>query len=233
MLHKAASRAKALVLTRLSPRFYWNIMGRLRPVAAVTSRCSSLEASMESGREVADLLERLGLLAPDFVTLQIGSGLGRIERALADRVQFCYGADVSPSMAAKASALTTSPNVRFVLTGGRDLRAWEDASLDLVYSIFVFQHIPRHQTLRYFEESVRVLKPGGKLAFQLLMDEGGGRREPPKHHPFALRHYRREEVRLKLEQSGLDAVAAFSMDGTPDNLLLQGDLFWVAQRPSE
>ncbi len=232
MLHRLASRVKSVVLTRVSPRAYWNIMGRLRPVAAVTSRCTSLAASMDSGGADADLLDRLGLLGPGFVTMQIGSGLGRVERALAERVHFCFGADVSPSMVAKASVLTPSPNVQFVLTTGKDLRLWGDASLDLVYSFFVFQHIPRYQMMKYLEESVRVLKPGGRLAFQLMMDEYGRAPEPPARHPFALRYYQRNVVRQRLAESGLEAVTTFQMDGTPDGLAPQGDLFWVALRPA-
>jgi SAM-dependent methyltransferase len=231
VLHRSLSRVKFVLAGRLSPKAYWYLMGRLRAVKAVTSQCATLTHSMESGTLEADLLERLGVLTKDAQTLQIGSGLGRVERALATRVAQCYGCDVSASMVKKASDLTPLPNVKFVHTAGTDLSLWQDASLDVVYSFLVFQHLPRSQVELYVKESWRVLRPGGHLVFQLMMDEEGLTSEPPEDHPYGLRYYRRSQVQLMLGINGFDAVRSLEMTGSPDLDTPDGDLLWVAQRP--
>ena len=58
-------------------------------------------------------------------------------------------------------------NIFTSLTDGT-LSEFADASLDLVYSFIVFQHIPdRAPIRRYVEEAARVLKPDGLLRFQV------------------------------------------------------------------
>jgi ubiquinone/menaquinone biosynthesis C-methylase UbiE len=230
-LHKTLSRIKFVLAGHLSPQVYWHLMGRFRAVPAVTSQFSSLAESMDSGSAEANLLDRLGLLRQDARTLQIGSGLGRIERALSGRVAQCYGCDISAAMVGKASALTPLPNVTFVRTTGKDLSPWGDASIDVVYSFLVFQHLPRKQVQRYLAECYRVLKHGGSLVFQLIVDELGDFREPPDLHPYGLRYYRREQVATMLTASGMRNVRSLLSDGTPDNgVVPRGDVIWISQR---
>src|SRR5487761_704610 len=170
LLHTTLSRMKFVLAGGLSPRVYWYLMGRFRAVPAVTSRCSTLAGSMNSGIVEAELLVRLGVVPDRARTLQIGCGLGRIERALSGRVAQCYGCDISRAMVDKARALTSLPNVRFVHTTGKDLSRWGGGSLDLVYSFLVFQHLPRRQVELYLAECHRVLKQDGSLVFQLMLD---------------------------------------------------------------
>jgi SAM-dependent methyltransferase len=116
--------------------------------------------------EVVALLDGWGLLAADRRVLQIGCGVGRFERALAPRVAEAHGADVSAGMLRAAERRCAGlRNVRLTRTSGRDLRAWGDASVDLVYAVGTFPYVTLRGALAaaYVAEAARVLTPGGAL----------------------------------------------------------------------
>jgi glycogen(starch) synthase len=108
--------------------------------------------------------------------VEIGSGLGRICLALRERFDEVIGIDVAPSMVEQARELVTADGIRFEVGDGAGLHTIEDASVDLVLSFTVFQHIPDPAVIEaYIAESGRVLRPGGVLAFQ-WNDEADPRR---------------------------------------------------------
>lgn len=206
-------------------------MGRFRAVPAVTSQYTTLEESLASGKQVVELLQRLGVVGAGSVVLQLGSGIGRVEYHLASLVRFCYGADISPAMVERARRNVPRHNTEFRCTSGRDLHGWEDRSLDLIYSIFVFQHLPREQVARYLKEAFVKLRPGGWLVFQLLVDENGVHPDPPDNHPYALRYYRRLSMCSVLEREGFVDVSTHDLDGSPDHGHPEGDVVFAARRP--
>ena len=99
--------------------------------------------------------------------IEIGSGLGRVCLALADRFDQVVGIDISPEMVRRAGELVSDPRVSFVVGDGATLSGIDDASTDLVLSFTVFQHIPRVEVIEhYLEEAGRVLRKGGVFVFQ-------------------------------------------------------------------
>lgn len=99
--------------------------------------------------------------------VEIGSGLGRVSLALADRFDRVVGVDVSPEMVQRAGELVHDPRVSFLVGDGASLRGVGDASADLVLSFTVFQHIPRVELIEgYIAEAGRILRPGGLFVFQ-------------------------------------------------------------------
>lgn len=99
--------------------------------------------------------------------VEIGSGVGRICRALAREFDEVLGVDISPNMVARARALVPDEQVRFVVGDGASLAPVEDASADLVLTYTVFQHVPEPAVIRsYLHEAHRVLRPGGVLVAQ-------------------------------------------------------------------
>jgi SAM-dependent methyltransferase len=117
---------------------------------------------------VADALDR-GPVQPQSRTLavEIGSGLGRICRALATRFDRVIGIDISPEMTNQAHRLVDDPRVQFEVGDGSTMGCVREASADLVLSFTVFQHIPKVSIIEgYLREAARVLRPGGLLVFQ-------------------------------------------------------------------
>lgn len=100
--------------------------------------------------------------------LEIGCGVGRLLRPLAARVHRAFGVDVSDEMVERArQTLAGIANAEVRRADGR-LEAFPDASLDLVISFLVFQHVPSKRIVSsYVREAARVLKSGGVFRFQV------------------------------------------------------------------
>lgn len=105
---------------------------------------------------------------PKASALEIGCGVGRLVRPLAQRVSQAAGVDIAPGMITRGRELLADlPNAQLHTTDGA-LDMLTDDSLDLVFSFVVFQHIPSKQAIiRYIQEAARVLKPGGVFKFQV------------------------------------------------------------------
>jgi SAM-dependent methyltransferase len=107
------------------------------------------------------------------VAVEIGSGLGRVVRSLAERFDRVIGIDISPEMVERAGQLVDDPRVDFRLGDGCSLAGIDDASVDLVLSFTVLQHIPDPKIIEgYLREAGRVLRPGGLLVFQWNNERG-------------------------------------------------------------
>jgi SAM-dependent methyltransferase len=126
---------------------------------------------------VAEMLDTPPAIAPKehAHALEIGCGLGRLCLALAPRFDHVTGVDISSEMIARAGELVTDHNVTFMVGDGDSLDAIPDASVDLVLSFTVFQHIPSIGVIEaYIRDVGRVLRPGGVFVFQ-WNNQGGSR----------------------------------------------------------
>lgn len=100
--------------------------------------------------------------------LEIGCGIGRMTKHLAGHFAEVHGTDVSAEMIARArERLGHLENVRFHETSGVDFAALPSNYFDMIFSVYVFQHVPTvdviHANIR---DALRVLKPGGLFKFQ-------------------------------------------------------------------
>ena len=79
------------------------------------------------------------------------------------------GVDISDRMVAEARRLNADhPGCRFVVNATDDLSLFEEGSFDLIHTRLVLQHLPGVEVIgSYLREFVRVLRPGGLLAFQM------------------------------------------------------------------
>jgi SAM-dependent methyltransferase len=131
------------------------------------------------GEEAIDtLLGELGVqIASTETVVDIGCGVGRLTRALAERAGEVIAVDVSSEMLSRARELNPQlRNVRWVHGDGETLPA-DDASVNGCVSHVVFQHLPDPElTLGYVREMGRVLRPGGWAAFGVSTD-------PAVHRP--------------------------------------------------
>jgi SAM-dependent methyltransferase len=173
----------------------WDDMGDLDPLWAILSYDDKrsgrwdVDEFFASGRtEIDGLMERAGELAHPRsrgAALDFGCGAGRLTRALAEHFDRAVGVDISTQMVEHARRLNAEiANTEFVANEHSDLRRFGDGEFDLVYTRLVLQHVPSAPAiLGYVGEFVRVLAPGGLLAFQL-----------PTHIP--LRHRLQPRPRL-------------------------------------
>jgi SAM-dependent methyltransferase len=104
--------------------------------------------------------------------IEIGSGAGRISRALARLFGEVHGVDVSGEMVAQArKALADTPNAFFYQNNGMDLAVLPPGPYDFAFSTIVFQHIPSREVIySYVREVGRLLRPGALFKFQVQGD---------------------------------------------------------------
>ncbi len=154
---------------------YWDAKARENAMFYIHSVLDYADTDAEAfwASGVDNLDRTLGLfdlrIAPTDTVVEIGCGIGRITRPLAERAERVVALDVSAEMVRRAtSALADLSNVELVVGNGCDLTGIPDASADVVYSFIVFQHIPDPAiTCRYVTDIGRVLKPGGWTLFQV------------------------------------------------------------------
>jgi SAM-dependent methyltransferase len=127
----------------------------------------------EGRRNLGTVLAAVGAhVQPGDVVLDLGCGVGRLTRVLAQNASHVHALDVSAEMLEQARELNGHlTNVTWHHGDGTTLHPVADESVDAVVSHVVFQHIPDPQiTLGYVREMGRVLRPGGWAAFQISND---------------------------------------------------------------
>jgi SAM-dependent methyltransferase len=179
-------------------RAFWDDGARRNAAWYVDTTLSYDEPDMErflaGGQHiVGELFDRVPVEpAARGLAVEIGSGLGRVCLALADRFDRVIGVDISPEMVRRARDLVPDPKISFQVGDGLGLGGIDDGCADLVLSFTVFQHIPRPAIVhRYLTEAGRVLRPGGVLVFQW------------NNIPGAWRWRVRRSVLAALQRSGL------------------------------
>ena len=150
----------------------WN--DRARENAKWYINTAKLEQS-EAEFDATGANEMQGLILPELVLLtqdrapqslrflEIGCGIGRMTKHLAGLFGEVHATDVSGEMIARAKQrLAEFPNVHLYETSGVDFAALPTAYFDIVFSAYVFQHVPSKDVIcANLREAFRVVKPGG------------------------------------------------------------------------
>lgn len=165
-------------------RRFWDARAREDPFYFVLNsleyRAPDTARFWESGPRDLDLmLASLGVgIQPSDTVVEVGCGVGRLTRPIAERAQAVRALDVSARMLELAREHNSDlANVDWLLGDGGSLTGVADASADACISMIVFQHLPDPAiTLGYVEEMGRVLRAGGWAAFQVS-------NEPQLHRP--------------------------------------------------
>lgn len=212
-------------------RDFWERSAKVDSIRAISDQDD--EESFEvSGRRDADRLA--ALLPHGGAVLEIGCGTGRVMQHAAALCDKLYGIDISEGMVEQGrKRLAHLTNVTFEVGNGYDLAPFEDESLDLIYSLYAFQHMPKTTAYNYFVESARVLRTDGLLRFQapnILRDEhfwAFHHFTQPwfVEHPYPMNYYTPSEVVALLGRAGfkvvdiddlMTVVARRTADVTPD-----------------
>jgi SAM-dependent methyltransferase len=141
----------------------------LAPEAAVALySLGSAETLDRATAEIADRLRAWGLLTPGIAVLDIGCGIGRIERALAPHVGTITGIDLSPAMVAEARRRCRDfANAEFACVDGRDLAAVAGRRFGLVLAVDAFPYLVAADpaiAARHVADAAGLMGPGGALA---------------------------------------------------------------------
>lgn len=175
----------------------------------------------EAGKIEASWL--LPLIGSDRIVLDVGCGIGRVEKFLAEHCRELHATDISAVMLRKAFERLPFPNVFLMLGNGRDLSMYQDAKFDVVFSLLVLQHLEKEDAFFYLLEFNRVLKDGGKCIVQFPDLHSDEHFEAfikdvfidREYRPAArVRGYTMDEIRLKMTQAGfaIDDIKASGAD---------------------
>jgi SAM-dependent methyltransferase len=156
-----------------SMRTYWDDRARLNAAWYVDTTVDydspDMDRFFETGQQVVREALDSAPVQPSSraLAVEVGSGLGRICQALAQRFDRVVGIDISSEMTKKARELVSDPRIEFEVGDGVSMKPLGDATADLVLSFTVFQHIPKVSIIEsYLGEAGRVLRPGGVFVFQ-------------------------------------------------------------------
>jgi SAM-dependent methyltransferase len=141
----------------------------LAPEAAVALySLGSPEILERATAEIAARLIEWRLLGADVDVLDIGCGIGRIERALALEVRSITGIDLSPGMIAEARARCPGlGNVAFACVDGSDLASFAGRRFGLVLAVDAFPYLVAAGSgtaARHVADAAGLLERGGALA---------------------------------------------------------------------
>jgi SAM-dependent methyltransferase len=128
-------------------------------------------ASYGSAPEAAHLVRFAGVRAGECV-LDVGTGSGLVAIVAAQQGARATGVDPTPALLAKATenaALAGCPDIEWQ-PGAAEALPFADASFDVVLSQYAHMFSPQPDTAA--REMLRVLKPGGRIAFAAWTPDG-------------------------------------------------------------
>jgi SAM-dependent methyltransferase len=190
---------------------YKSVWNRLAEEDAVDAIFTGATGEVFESSGEADAARLRPLAGPGARVLNIGCGIGRVDRYLAPVVGELWGIDISGEMIARArERLAGLPNVHLrEVAVGEFLGAFESATFDLVFSFLVLQHMEREDAFQYLQDAARILRAGGALSVQFpnflspeytgAFVEGAGLRHRSSGR---VRTYTEPEVRHLLEVAG-------------------------------
>jgi len=134
------------------------------------------------------------------IVLDLGSGCGFGSYWFAQRAKHVHACDISPAYLSFAQReLSELENVSFHLIEPYQLDCLDTNSIDVVCSMSVFIHFNLYDIYWYFNEFVRVLKPGGRIWIDIADSESLDLKSPNTTGGYFLKHaqdYRADRTNL-------------------------------------
>ncbi|HZM97012.1 MAG TPA: class I SAM-dependent methyltransferase [Vicinamibacterales bacterium] len=192
LLRNAPSRSRrrlALWVLSLSPHYFYR-----RPEYEGLSHAEFTEREFERNRATREKLGEL-VLGPHVnrqqVVLDYGCGPGFLVHYVAGLAKTVYGVDISHGVLECARVINGVPNALFLHTA--NMAEIGNATVDLVYSVAVAQHLTDSVLERVFDTLRQKLRPAGRLLFHIVLDAEGWRTEEEWRRDVSLAG----QVRLK------------------------------------
>jgi SAM-dependent methyltransferase len=161
----------ALAVLGWSPHYFYRDQ---QP--AGLSRSAFLRRELDRNRGSRRVIgARLLTLTPDDVVLDYGCGPGFMAPYVAGLAKTLYAVDISRGALACARILHGAGNIRYLHTS--ELDALPVETIDLAYSIAVFQHMTDRALAGALAVIRRALRPGGRLVAHVVIDAAGWRSE--------------------------------------------------------
>lgn len=145
----------------------WELAGITKKTAmdAVLRGVKDEDEFYSSGKKQAERVKNF--VDENSAVLDVGCGMGRIEKYLAECCKEIHGVDISGKMIKFAkNNLKEHKNAFFHKNNGKDLSIFQNNEFNFVFSIIVLQHLEKEDVYTYVSEIYRVLKPNGGVYLQ-------------------------------------------------------------------
>jgi ubiquinone/menaquinone biosynthesis C-methylase UbiE len=163
-------------------RKHWDTFGETDPLWAVITRPDKtgnqweLDEFFRTGEAdivwVMKHIASLGINLRGSRALDFGCGVGRLTQALAKHFEEVCGVDIAPSMIGLAKDYNRQgEKCKFYVNDRADLRLFDDATFDFIYSIITLQHMEAQYAKAYLKEFLRLLVQQGVLVFQIPSEQ--------------------------------------------------------------
>lgn len=169
-------------------RQQWFLLGQNEPHWSVLTNdefrsekltADRLDKFQESGRESANIIglfeKRTNTNAPEGVCLELGCGVGRVTRFLAERFERVVGVDISPGnikICREYMEETGRTNVETVLLSS--IGEFSDLpNFDFLFTVIVLQHNSPPIQKSILDTLLGKIRPGGGALFQIPTDIPG------------------------------------------------------------
>jgi cyclopropane fatty-acyl-phospholipid synthase-like methyltransferase len=131
---------------------------------------SRYQGAYHLGRGGMEAVAKYLTLTPNTTILDLGCGYGRLMYHLLPVAGEVWGYDIATEPLDKADKLLREQglNWRLFLGDGQTLKPIRAKSVNAIFSLCVFQHLPRATAKSLVGDMRRVLRPGGKAAIQFL-----------------------------------------------------------------
>jgi ubiquinone/menaquinone biosynthesis C-methylase UbiE len=195
--------------TLRSYKIWWNLLAAKDPLNEILTGIRGETDFDNSGKIDASWL--LEVIGRNKVVLDVGCGIGRIDKFLAEHCRELHAVDVSSVMLTKAFDRLPFDNVFLRLGNGRDLNFYDDGKFEALFSLLVLQHLEKEDAFYYLLEFNRVLKESGKCILQFPDFQSDEYYKSFIHNVFLdpdirpaarTRSYLLEEIRFKMERTG-------------------------------
>lgn len=151
--------------TEQSYREVWNESAKTDVINAICHK-HSVEDFEKAGKHTVNEII-MPVMPKNPVALDLGCGIGRIEKYLASHCKELYAVDVSDEMLRLAEErLKGIKNIHLSRVDGTSLKAFSEGKFDFVFSLLVLQHMEKEDAYLYLEEIYRVLKKEGTALIQ-------------------------------------------------------------------
>jgi cyclopropane fatty-acyl-phospholipid synthase-like methyltransferase len=212
-------RRLALSILSWSPHYFYR-----RPEYDGLSHAEFTEREFRRNRATREKLGESILgwhLHPHQVVLDYGCGPGFLVRYVAGLVKTVYGVDISHGVLECARVINDAPNASYFHTA--DMTDIGDATVDLVYSFAVAQHLTDSVLEHVLATLRRKLKPAGRLLLHVVLDAEGWRTEDEWRRDvsmtgrlklsYGLNCFTRSEPRVRdmLEAAGFESIVVRPM----------------------
>ena len=219
-------RNAALRILGMSPHYF--IYQWTSKYPSDMSRMEVLEAEHQRNKRSRKALYDNVLstfVSSDMTVLDFGCGPGYLAYETARHAEQVIAVDISPGALACAEVLNGRDNIEYLRNSEQSIDTVDDASVDLVYSFAVVQHMKDEAIESIVEAWYRVLRSGGSLVCHVALrseadspsndptpddQDGLGLRD---HYALRMRYRTKDEFCTLLRRCGFEDVTFSSFEG--------------------